>query len=417
MTPPRNARPKIREPQRQQAEIRFEVPEDALAADHPARLLWNVLGGLDLSAFLAETRTTQNKAGRAELSPRMKLTLWCYGIACGIGSAREIARRTKTDIAFRWIVGDLKVGHHCLSQFRAERGEAFDKLFTDVVAELLARDLIDLSVMAQDGMRVRASAGAPSFRTHGSLLECREQAALHLKAVLAQADDRSLTLAQQARREAAARDLQQRVEQAIEACRAQRQAHPDAVARGSTTDAEARIMKMADGGFRPAFNVQYGTVGSAFGGPRTIVAVRVTNVGSDFGSLVPVVEQVKSRTGRLPGAVLADANHAQHDQIAKLSAMGVQPVVAVPKPRHGLPRGSQADRSPEVQAWRAFMASEPGKELARRRGGLAELVNARHRLQHQLRQLLVRGVPKALNVVLLGALTSNLLQHAPKLLS
>ena len=30
-------------------------------------------------------------------------------------------------------------------------------------------------------------------------------------------------------------------------------------ARASTTDAEARVMKMGDGGFRPAFNVQFAT--------------------------------------------------------------------------------------------------------------------------------------------------------------
>jgi hypothetical protein len=72
MTKPGVARPKVREPQRTQSSFRIEIPEDLLPPEHPARLLWNVLGTLDLSAFLADTRTAQHCAGRSELSPRMK---------------------------------------------------------------------------------------------------------------------------------------------------------------------------------------------------------------------------------------------------------------------------------------------------------------------------------------------------------
>lgn len=417
MTKPGVARPKVREPQRSQSAFRIEIPEDLLPPEHPARLFWNVLGTLDLSAFLADTRTAQHCAGRSELSPRMKLTLWLYALSIGVGSARRIADLILSDVAFRWVVGDLTVGHHCLSQFRAEHGVALDTLFTDVVAQLMHRGLIDLSVLAQDGTRVRASAGAASFRSYGSLLECREQAALHLKAVLAQADDPSLTRAQKVRREAAAKDFQRRVEEAIEACKAQREAHPESVARGSTTDAEARVMKMADGGFRPGFNVQFGVVGDKMGGPRTIVGVRVTNVGSDLGSVVPMVEQVERRTGVRPSAVVADSNHAKHDDIKALQLRNILPVIAAPKPRKGQRPGAQADASPEIARWRELLGSEEGKEIARMRGGLSELANARQKGQQGLTQLLVRGTPKVLNVALLGALSANLLQHALKLLA
>lgn len=410
------ARPKVREPQRAQAAFRFEVPEDAIAPEHPARVLWTVLGSFDLSPFLADVRSAQNATGRSELSPRMKLTLWLYAISRGIGSARAIAAHLDTDLAFQWIVGDLRIGHHALSEFRAEHGAAIDALFTDVVSQLLHRGLIDLAVMGQDGTRVRAAAGAPSFRTYGSLLECREQAALHLKATLAQADDPEISKAQKARRETAARDFQQRVEEAIGACKAQREAHPESVARGSTTDADARVMKMADGGFRPGFNVQYGVVGSKFGGPRTIVGVRVLNVGSDLGSLVPMSEQVERRLGVLPGAVVADSNHAHHADIAALQARGIDAIVAAPKPRRGKAPGAHADRSESVLRWRARVASDEGKALLRQRGALSELPNAQQKEHQGLRQFLVRGLPKVLNVVLLSALSANLLQHAAKLL-
>ena len=141
---------------------------------------------LDLSAFSAQAKAVEGRAGRDVLSTSMLLTLWLYAISNGIGSAREIARRTLSDDAFRWVVGDKKVGHAALSSFRVDHGAALEKLMTDVLGVLLHKKLLSLDRAAQDGTRVRASASAPSFRREASLLECREQAALHLKAVLAE---------------------------------------------------------------------------------------------------------------------------------------------------------------------------------------------------------------------------------------
>lgn len=416
MATKRKAPAHIREPQRSHG-ITFERVDDLVAHDHPARLLWDVLGGFDLAPFSARIRSTPGAAGRPQLSPRMVLTAWLYAYSQGVGSARHLAKLLRTDLAYLWIVGDLEIGHHKLSEFRAEHGEALNQLFTDVLAQLLHRGLISLDAMAQDGMRVRAAAGAASFRSYGSLLECRQQAELHLKAVLAQVDSPAESFAVQARREAAARDFQQRVEQAIKACVQQRHDHPERVARGSTTDAEARVMKMADGGFRPGLNVQFGTVGKPTGGPRTIVAVRVTNVGSDLGSLLPMVDQVHQRLGQYPRTVVADSNHAKHDDLIALMALGIEPVVTVPSARRGQPRGEQADQREPIQRWRERMAQEPAKSQARARASVAELANAWQKSKHGLTQALVRGAARLLNVMLLGALAMNLLQHAPKLLA
>jgi len=314
MTDKRIPKPRVAEPQRRQGVIRFEIPEDMLAPTHPARVLWDVVGTLDLSKFLSKVKAVEGTVGHKTLSPRMKLVVWLYAISQGIGSAREIARRVENDDAFRWIVGDLTVGHHCLSEFRVGHGEALDALMTDILGSLVHKGVLSLELVAQDGMRVRAAATAPSFRRLPSLLECREQAALHLKAVLAQADDPELTRAQKARREEAARDFQRRVEEAITTVEElQKTRKPtDKPARASTTDAEARVMKMADGGFRPAFNVQMATAGSPLGGPRTVVGLLVTNLGSDMGSMTPMVEDIERRTGELPHTLIADGGHASH---------------------------------------------------------------------------------------------------------
>jgi len=113
-----NRRPRVAEPQRRQGVIRFEMPEDRLPPTHAARVLWDVVGTLDLGGFLIGVKAVDGTVGRKTLSPQMKLTLWLYAISRGVGSAREIARLVCSDDGYRWIVGDLEVGHHALSAFR-----------------------------------------------------------------------------------------------------------------------------------------------------------------------------------------------------------------------------------------------------------------------------------------------------------
>jgi transposase len=410
-------RKRTREPDRQQGVIRFELPEANLPPMHPARVLWDVSGTLDLTRFVRNTKAEEGRQGRSTLSPRMKLCLWLYGVSQGIGSSREIARSTKTDDGFRWIVGDLSVHHDTLSDFRARHREEFDALLSDVLGALLHKGVLSLDLVAQDGMRVRASATAPSFRSYGSLLQCREQAKLHVKAVLAQAGDPELTAAQQARRAAAAKDFQRRVEEAIATVQELQQSRKpsDGPARASTTDAEARVMKMADGGFRPAYNVQLATAGSELGGARTIVGVRVTNVGSDMNSVSPMLDEIERRTGLLPKVLLADANHTGYDGIRDAAERDVTLLAAVPE-RSQRPGSHTAAMDEAVVSWRERMETDEARRLYRARASLCELMNAHISRLRGVDQFLVRGLGKVTSVVLLAAIASNLLQHASALL-
>lgn len=374
---------------------------------------------MDLAGFEQGVTSVEGHAGRSLHSPRMMLTLWLFAITEGIGSAREIAERTRRDAPYRWIVADVPVSHDKLSSFRRNHREALDALFTDVVATLVHKGLVSLDLVSQDGTRTRAAASAPSFRTFGSLLQCREQAALHLKAVLAAADDPEYTQAQHVRRAAAARDYQARVEAAIETVKqlqAERKA-TDKPARASTTDAEARVMKMGDGGYRPAFNVRYGVAGSSQGGPRAVVAVEVTNVGSDMSSLTPMVEQIERRTGEVPKVLLADGGHAQHEDIVATERKGVTVILPPSERAKSIETLRKEGAAPELLAWRERMETPEAKEQYRARAGLCELNNAHQKSHHDIEQLLVRGVEKVTSVILLGALATNLMQFGTALLS
>src|SRR5580704_9568588 len=196
---------RLKEPVREQVAIRYELPDATLPSSHPARVLWRVLETLDVSEFERGVKGVEGKAGRPTHSPRMLLCLWLYGISRGVGSAREIARRVRDDRGFGWIAGDVSVSHDVLRDFRIEQGEALNQLMTDILGALLQRGLVSLERVAIDGTRVRASASAPSFRREASLLECREQARLHVKAVLASAHESARAPRRKPRRAASRR--------------------------------------------------------------------------------------------------------------------------------------------------------------------------------------------------------------------
>jgi hypothetical protein len=345
----------------------------------------------------------------------MLLTLWLYAISVNVGSGREIERRLGSDPAFQWIVGDKRVGRTRLNEFRTSHPEALEKVFRDVLGVLMSKGLVSLDLVAQDGTRVRASASGPSFRRASSLADCRRQAALHLRAVLAQADDAD-DLRQQRVREAKARDFQRRVDEAIDVVRELQEGNlSDKEPRSSTTDAEARVMKMPGGGFFPAYNVQLATAGDPEGGPRTIVGVRVTNVGSDYGSIGPMIDDIERKCGERPSTLLADAGHASSGDFEAADERGVTALIA-PRKRSKL-KTPDLDDDSATASWSRRMRTDEAKQQMRARAGLCELSNAHIKTRFAMTSLLVRGLTKVTGMVLLTALTANLVAHISALTS
>jgi transposase len=401
------------EPQRAQGVIRFEVPEETLPAEHPARLLWRIVEKLELSGFLAEARAFEGRQGRDQTSVRMLLTLWLYAISVNVGSGREIERRLASDPAFQWIVGDKRVGRTTLNEFRTSHPGALEKVFRDVLGVLIHKGLVSLDLVAQDGTRVRASASLPSFRSASALANCQQQAALHLRAVLAQADDTD-DAQQQRAREAKARDFQRRVDEAVDVVRELQEADlRGKKPRCSTTDADARVMKMPGGGFQPAYNVQLATAGDPEGGARTIVGVRVTNVGSDWGSVGPMIDDIEQQCGERPSVLVADAGHASFADVKAAAEREVMAFIAPQK--RTLVRAPDPSEEPVIAAWRQRMRTDEGKQYMRARASLCELSNAHVKTRFAMASLLVRGLDKVTCVAFLTALTANLLAHATAL--
>lgn len=400
-------------PNRTQIELRAVDLESLLPEGHRARVVWAYVQQADLSRIYAGIKAVEGGCGRTPIAPEILLALWLFATVQGVGSARAIARFTEEHDAYRWLCGGVSVNYHTLSDFRADHGAVLDELLTDSVAVLVAAKAVTLKRVAQDGMRVRASAGAASFRRRGTLEQHLADARAQVAALKRQieADPAALSRRQQAARVRAAREREDRVHQALtrmpelERIKAQQGKRPES-ARGSTTDAAATVMKMGDGGFRPAYNAQFATDTES----QVIVGVEVVTVGSDLGQLAPMVEQVTARHAQTPDEWLVDGGYPAHQQ---LDAVAEQTTVyaPVPKPKNPAvdPHAAKPGDSDAVAAWRQRMGTDAAQVIYRERAATAECVNAQAR-NRGLQQVRVRGRAKVRNVLLFHALAHNLMR-------
>jgi len=409
-------------PNRKQLEFRPSDLDSLLPEGHRARLVWGYVERQDLGGLYAQIKAREGTAGRPTIAPEILFALWLYATLDGVGSGREVARLTQEHDAYRWICGGVQVNYHTVCDFRVEHGQALDELLSANVAGLMAAGVVKLKRVAQDGMRVRASAGAGSFRREERLkgyLEEAKREVVRLKREL-DADPAGRSRRQAAARERAAREREERIEQALArlpelAAIKQRQGKDRLQARSSTTDADATVMKMSDGGFRPAFNVQYGTDTET----QVIVGADVVAVGSDLGQLVPMVEQVSDRCATTPEQWLVDGGYPAHEQIDAVAERTTL-YAPVPKPKDEKvdAHAPKAGDSEAVGAWRTRMGTQDAKTIYKDRAATAECVNAQAR-QRGMTRLLVRGTDKVKCVVLLFALAHNLMraaQLAPELI-
>jgi transposase len=394
--------------------------DDLLGPEHLARQVWDYVEGLDLSALYERVRTTVSSSGRPAIDPAILMSLWLYATLDGVGSARLLDRLCTSEAAYRWLCGGVGVNYHTLSDFRSAAGALLDDLLSQSVAGLIAAGLVDVSTVAVDGIRVRASAGAGSFR-RGERLEALYEAA---KAAVEQLrteveeDPGSATRRRTARRQAVAADRlrrleaaraahaeieQRRLKEAAEQRRKNKQNGKPV--RASTSDPQARVMKMANGGFRPAYNVQIMTAAKG----AHIIGVAVTNVGSDHGLLGPAVDEIERRYGVKPERALADGGYHSKADIERLHGQATEVFCPLPDNTKGDPAAPRREDGPGVIAWRQRMASEEGQAIYKRRFA-TERPHA-HMRNHGLQRLLVRGADKVKAVMLWHVHAFNFLQE------
>lgn len=412
---------RVNRPHRTQVEMQLFSLDQMLPADHRARSVWAYLQGLDLQPFYRDFQVTDHTAGRTAIAPEILVGLWLLATLDGIGSARELARRCETDIPYLWMLGTVSVNYHTLSDFRVQHGQRLERLLVDTVAAMVNVGVVPLETIAQDGMRVRASAGSSSFRRKPTLEKLQQAAQEHVDRLKQEAESETTRLAGDARRKAAAeraaRERKERLDEALRQHeklsqqREQRKKGDGETTRVSTTDPDARKMKMGNGGYDPAYNVQFATDADV----RVIVGVEVTNAGTDGSELPPMLDKIRRDYDRTPSQALVDSAFATQESVTTAERGGTKVVSTVPRAdqleRHGKdPHARQRRDTDEYVAFRARMAEPEYQTLYKSRPSIAEFPNADCR-NRNLRQFRVRGLVKVKAVVLWHALAFNFLRQ------
>lgn len=413
-------KPRLLEPRRDTIELRVVDLDGLVAADDPVRDVWAFVERLDLTSLYAGIEAREGEPGRPPITPKLLMALWLHATLRGVGSAHELERLCEREVSFQWLCGGVGVNYHTLSDFRVDHGALLDRLLSESVAVLIKEGLVSLERLSLDGVRVRAAAGAASFRRGESLRKCLKKASALVAALRREVVDdpaapdrrrRAARMRAAAERVARIKAAHKRHEGLQEERKRRQETNSNQTKqqkepRASTTDPEARVMKMPDGGFRPAYN------GEVIAEPTSgiILGLAVDTSGSDRGWIKPMAEQVKERFGRSPGELLVDGGFSSAADIewaAQPENGAIAVFMAPTKNKHGSDPCQPRERDgPGVAAWRARMASAAGQTIYRLRS-IHECINARLR-QRRLYQVTVRGTAKVKAILLWHALAHNL---------
>ena len=408
--------PRMKSPDRSQVDPNPKRIDELIPLDHPARLVWELVQQLDVKPLYAQIKAVEGHAGRAPIDPQILVALWLYATDEGIAKARELYRRCYDCDPYKWLRGGVDVNYHTLSDFRTQHPEWLKEQVVANVAAIRAEGLASLDVLGQDGMRVRAWAGNDSFKREAKLQQLLEEAEQKWDRLQQEFEQETeLSAREQAAQERAAwerlerlKQAQQEIQQVAKAREKRKKGDGDS-ARASTTEPEARRMKMGDGGTRPAYNLEFSTDLNSL----VIMGSDVTNAGSDAGQMEPMAEKLEAEQGPLPekAEYYVDGGFASKEDLQSMAQRGVTvfaPVKAVEKhQRQGKdPYAPRRGDSPEVAAWRQRMGTEEGRRKYKQRAK-CEWSNAECR-NRGLHQFVVRGLEKVKTVVLWYVLIHNL---------
>lgn len=418
---------KLLNPSRNQVEMQMKCLDDLLPFDHKARAVWEYVEKMDIDTCLRNIHSYRDSAGRPTTSPKVLLCLWIYSIMDGNISARKIEDLCLYHDAYKWIAGGTPINRTMLSDFRSKHSEKFHDLLISCLAVMLQSNLISDQDFNQDGTRVKANAGFSLFHREKTLEALKQEIAEHIKELEEElyTNPNAYDARTKAAKVRAARERSERINQAlenleesqkrkIESSKKTRQPLNEEElkeTRASITDPMARKMKMGDGGFRLAYNVQFATGTNS----RVIFGVDVVNT-LDPGTSTSMMQQVQSVLQKLKMATIknwcADAAYSGKEDVESVNYHFPECNYYAPaKPRKGVdPKKIQKNDSEAVKKWRASLDTEEMREIYKHRCSTAEFSNAQTK-NHGFVEFLVRGIEKARGMAILHAIAHNISRY------
>jgi transposase len=299
--------------------------ERLIDEDHSARSIWQLVARLNLGLYHAKIAAVEGSAGRDHTAPQLLISLWLYAYSQGISSARELARRCQYEPGLQWLCGLKPISHRTLSGFRSEYKEALDDLFVQVIGMLSAEGLITMQRVTLDGTKIKANASGNTFRRKDKIEAHLALAREQVQQMNQQAaEEEKVANRHAAAKRRAARQRVSRLEAALrEVERLQENKKHDRdtfVAKASSTDPEAHVMRNGEGGTVPSYNVQLIT-DTTHG---LVVNVEATTDAIDYRQLEPALERCKETLGQLPKQIVADGDYTNHASVQAAAAAGVE---------------------------------------------------------------------------------------------
>lgn len=312
---------RIRQINRDQTRLHMIDVDKLVDADHAVRGIWEMVSRLDMGPLEKSIKAVEGGAGQSSLDPRLLTSLWIYATSLGVSSGRELSRMCEYEPGCQWLTAMEVVNHHTLSDFRVKDKAALDAMFVQVLGLLSSEGLVELTRVMQDGTKIKAQASGSSFRREVRIREHLQLAREQVEAMDSPESDQTAQQVSRARRRAA-EEKRERLEQAVKELEQLQEKRPEAQkadVRVSETDPDARIMKQADGGFAPSYNVQISTEASH----GIIVAVAATQAGNDYGELQAGIDRVQANTGRQPDQMVVDGGFIRNSNIEAADDRGI----------------------------------------------------------------------------------------------
>jgi transposase len=325
-TEPEQGPPRYIEVDRKQVVLLQRDWEGLVGPDHLARAIWSMMAQLDWSEYEKRIKSRDPMGGRPCWSPQLLASVWIYVHSQNVGSAREAERMMDYEPGLQWLAGGKQINYHTLADFRVCEKRVLDRIMAQVLAVLDREGMIDLSVVMQDGTKVKASAGSGSMHRRKTLeehLEQAQQVVEELGRKVGDPDDQKENKRKRAAKQRAAREREGRMKAALkELDRREAQARPKQRDQVRVSESESEVVKMkhADGGYAPSYNVQVMTESSH----SIVVGIEVSGDANDSGALQSGVQRVEKNTGRKPGRMVGDNGYATRENVEAMAKAEVE---------------------------------------------------------------------------------------------
>jgi transposase len=277
-------------------QMMFISRDEVLGGEALVRVVGEVVEGLDLEGLYSR----YSEAGRGFYDPAMMLKVLFFAYCEGENSSREIAKKVKYDIRYQYFAGSLRPDFRTINRFRLDNLDLLGGYFARIVAICQEAGLVDLSLVALDGTKIRASASRRRTLSRNELAKLTGKFQERLKED-AEREGEAETGEQSCKQEDSTSwngELRKRLKEAVER-----------VAEGiqekvNLTDPDANFMKTSEGSIRPCYNSQV-----AVDKNQIILSAEVSDNSKDSLQFEPLIEQIKETVEGEVGKVVADGGY------------------------------------------------------------------------------------------------------------